>query len=931
MARKRKKDTATGKLFSEPQSEIFDESEEERAQRDKSKKIECLGLTFDSDEERRAYFLERLKENLTDPEFRRTAGFPKGNDEAILALSDPPYYTACPNPFLGDLLQWVQSARAGDVRTSSEPFAADVSEGKNDPLYNVHSYHTKVPYKAIQRYVKHYLPEGGVVLDCYSGSGMTGLAVSMLETEPCNSTTERYLAILVDLSPAATSISSGYALLGDCTPRPFLETTEELLAAAEAEVGYLYQTKHLDGSSARIDYTIWSDVLVCPHCAGELTFWNVAVDDRKKSIRSTFRCSNCSTELSKRHTEHARERLFDVALGKPITRNKQIPVQISYRIDRVRYHKEPDTEDIQLLRQLETQPSKYWYPTNRMMDAPEEVVRWGDKWRAGTSNFKYVHELYTRRQLEVLAFLWNRIMVQSASEVRELLRFVFTATSMRHSRMNTFRFNVSFPSNVTLGTLYVASLVKETNYLEQFRNKARRRVAPHLRRCGPRRVFVSTQSANDLSVIPSGSVDYVFVDPPFGDNLAYAELNFGWEAWLRVFTAISTEAIVSPHQKKSLHDYQVLMKQSFDQLYRVLKPGRWLTVEFHNTRNAVWSAIQEALSASGFVVADVRLLDKQGASFNAVKGSGAVKHDLVISAYKPPSELLAVYQTRQGDAEAAYEFVRTHLAKLPVFVAQDDQCKVIGERQMSLLFDRMVAFHVQHGLTVPLGMAEFTQGLTQRLPERDGMYFLPEQVAEYDKKRAKVEKLQQLSLFVNDEATAIQWVRQQLQEKPRSFQDLQPQFMKELQAWAKHERTIELRDILQENFLCYEGKERVPEQIHSYLSTNFKDCRKLEKQDPKLKVKAMDRWYVPDPGKQGDLEALRSRRLLAEFEEYKTAKQKKIKRFRSEAVRAGFKAAYDEQDYETIVRVGDQLDEKVLQEDEKLLMYYDVASTRLGG
>ena len=210
------------------------------------------------------------------------------------------------------------------------------------------------------------------------------------------------------------------------------------------------------------------------------------------------------------------------------------------------------------------------------------------------------------------------------------------------------------------------------------------------------------------------------------------------------------------------------------------------------------------------------------------------------------------------------------------------------------------------------------------------MYFLAEQVARYDRQRARVERLQQLSLFVNDEATAIQWIRQQLQQKPQSFQDLQPNFMKELQAWAKHERTIELKIILQENFLQYDGKAPVPPQIHSYLSTNFKDCRKLNKTDRKLKARAKDRWYVPDPGKQGDLEALRSRRLLAEFEEYKTAKQKKLKEFRTEAVRAGFKAAYDDDDYDTIVKVADKLPEKVLQEDEKLLMYYDVASTRLG-
>ena len=62
--------------------------------------VECLGMTFANDDERRQYFRGVLREKLKDPEFRKIEGFPLGSDEDILALSDPPYYTACPNPFI---------------------------------------------------------------------------------------------------------------------------------------------------------------------------------------------------------------------------------------------------------------------------------------------------------------------------------------------------------------------------------------------------------------------------------------------------------------------------------------------------------------------------------------------------------------------------------------------------------------------------------------------------------------------------------------------------------------------------------------------------------------------------------------------------------------------------------------------------------------
>ncbi|KGO32870.1 MAG: hypothetical protein ACWGKN_02705 [Desulfoprunum sp.] len=70
--------------------------------------------------------------------------------------------------------------------------------------------------------------------------------------------------------------------------------------------------------------------------------------------------------------------------------------------------------------------------------------------------------------------------------------------------------------------------------------------------------------------------------------------------------------------------------------------------------------------------------------------------------------------------------------------------------------------------------------------------------------------------------------------------------------------------------------------------------------------------------------------LQPEFEEYKEVK-KKLKVFRLEAVRAGFKKAWQERDYAVIVAVADKIPNNVLEEDPKLLMWYDQAVTRMGG
>jgi hypothetical protein len=241
----------------------------------------------------------------------------------------------------------------------------------------------------------------------------------------------------------------------------------------------------------------------------------------------------------------------------------------------------------------------------------------------------------------------------------------------------------------------------------------------------------------------------------------------------------------------------------------------------------------------------------------------------------------------------------------------------------------MVAYYVRKGYPVPISSQEFQIGLAQHgFYERDGMYFLPEQAAEYDRKKITAQQVVQASLFVSDESSAIQWLRRLLKEKPQSFQDINPQFMQQLGGWSKNEQQLDLRELLNQNFLCYDGKGLVPEQIHAYLSSNWKDMRGLSKDDPVLVAKARDRWYVPDPNKAGDLEKLREKALLKEFEEYKQAK-KKLKIFRMEAVRAGFKKAWQERDYATIIAVADKIPARILEEDPKLLMWYDQAVTRL--
>ena len=440
------------------------------------------------------------------------------------------------------------------------------------------------------------------------------------------------------------------------------------------------------------------------------------------------------------------------------------------------------------------------------------------------------------------------------------------------------------------GTLYVGATASETSPRYALGGKLKRFTSLQ-----GKRVTIATTDSAESGVPTAESVDYVFTDPPFGDNLPYSELNFQHEAWLGVSTRQDEEAIVSDSQHKGLLEYQNLMTSCFAAYHRALKPGRWMTVEFHNSSNAVWNAIQEAIQRAGFVVADVRTLDKQTGTKKQVTSAGAVKQDLVISAYKPRSGFERKFGLEAGTEEGAWDFVRQHLEQLPVFVEEKGRVEVIAERQNYLLYDRMIAFHIQRGASVPLSAGAFYQGLRQRFVERDDMYFTPLQVAEYDRRRLEADEIEQLSVFVVDEKSAIQWVRGELNTNPQTLQDLTPKFLRELNQ-NRYEELPELREILEQNFI----------------------------EDP-----TTHRWRVPDPAQQADQDALRQRALRSEFGTYAATKGK-LKRFRIEAVRAGIAALWAERDYPAIIAFCDRLPDEIVQEDPSLLMYYDNALTRQG-
>ncbi|MCZ2075484.1 MAG: site-specific DNA-methyltransferase [Bryobacterales bacterium] len=908
-----------------------------------SSPVECLGQAFPSEQVRREHFTKLLAEKLKDPAFRKIEGFPQGTDEAILAMSDPPYYTACPNPFLEDFVRHYGKPYDPSVKYSREPQTIDVSVGKTDPLYKAHSYHTKVPHLAIVPSILHYTEPGDIVLDGFGGSGMTGVAAQWcgsapsvyrheLETEwkKQGKAAPKWGArrvILNDLSPAATFIAANYNLPFDV--EAFAKAGKQLLKNVEQELGWMYETTDKDGKTkGRVEYTVWSEIFTCPHCAGEVNFLDEALDDDTKQVKGTFPCPHCGADLNKDNLDRVMESRVDPATGSAWKRVKFRPSIIFYDVGGQRRQKTPDQSDLALLERIDALPFPSGLPANRF---PIEEMYHGS--RIQPKGFECIHHFFLPRSAHAMAALWRKAEAEPDARTRQMLIFFVEQALWTASLLNRYRpTGFSQVNQYLTGVYYVASQHAECSPWYILDGKLGR-LAKTFQAFRPAAGWatVTTGTAARIPTLDS-SVDYIFTDPPFGENIYYADLNFLVESWHQVRTDAKPEAIVDKFKKKALPEYQHLMQRCFAEYYRVLKPGRWMTVVFSNSKAAVWNAIQVALQQAGFVVAEVTALDKVQGSYRQVTSATAVKQDLVISAYKPNGGLEDRFNRNGATVESAWDFVQTHLKQLPavkVTSGYPQELLNIVERDPRRVYDRMASWFIRHGAMVPISTPEFLSELPVRFREMDGMVFLPDQLVEYEKARSRIPQVKQAELFVSDERSAIDWLTNFLLKRPSTRAEIHPEYIPQIgSAKRKGEIIPELDQLLEDNFLRYDGTGDVPSQIHSYLSTNHKDLRSLEKSSPALVAKAKDRWYVPDPNKAQDLEKKREKALLKEFDTYRSFTGRKIKESRLEVLRAGFRAAWAAKDYKTIISIANKLPEETLQEDEKLLTLYDLALTR---
>lgn len=571
----------------------------------------------------------------------------------------------------------VLAAHCKTSPTAQRPIAEGVSAGKNTYTYDAHTYHTKVPPQGIVEIIKHYLPKGGLVLDPFAGSGMTGVAA---RASGCD-------VVLNELSPAASFIADRFTRALD--PTAFMDGVKTILA----RVGQLRRDLYLTscrqcGDDTEILYTVWSYRVVCGSCSNEFLLWDhcrrYGKSVREHKILSEFPCPACGMVVKKSR----------------LRRTQAEPVLVGYKCcSSYQVEEAPNDADLRKIAEVEASP-RIWPGFTPDMALPDGVNLCQPK-RHGLDT---VASFYTARNLSAMSSLWREIHCVRDTEVAAFLGFAFTSLYQRVTKLSEFRFWGGSGNTANFNVPYIYN---EANVFATFERKARS-IQDHLETTARRyegRAIVRTGSATDMSFLPSDSIDLIFTDPPFGGNINYSEMNILWESWLGAFTDTRDEAIVNRFQGKDVLRYGELMASSLKECFRVLREGRWMLLVFMNSSAAVWETVRNGIIQAGFSIERVDIFDKQHGTFKQFVSENTAGSDLILHCRKSAAtKRVSVVSVNPNIETAIKDFLRERDGAIPkspyLHVDRED------EIDYRMLYSEFLASHLSENESL-VGFPEF--------------------------------------------------------------------------------------------------------------------------------------------------------------------------------------------------------------------------------
>jgi len=573
-----------------------------------------------------------------------------------------------------------------------DPLPEYVVGGKGGPWYSAHTYPTKVPPETIVPFIEASTAPGGLVADPFCGSGMTGVAAMLAGRE----------AVLSDLSPGAVHLARNH------TRR--VDPAQLVAALADFDARWMRRMERdLYATSVHTDHgevegiarhTIWSEVYLCPCCKQPVVLWDVSAPERP--LPRSINCRTCND-------------WFDRTSGRPLG---SVPSHVVVKPDGGGKLVGGDLTDVAQDRvdQIGRKRVRHWVPKDPIEAHREMYIRSALHLR----NISTVADMFARRPTLALSRLWHEIGTIDDRDLREALQFAFTNTAWHGSRMR--RYNAKGGQRPLTGTLFIPQLQSEPNVFEVFRHQMKQ-VARLYDVLPDGNVEVHAGSATNLTWLADRSVDYVFTDPPFGNNIHYADCNIVWESWLGEVTDNDAEIVTNKSRRvenggKTVADYQRLLTEAFTETARVVRPDGRVSIVFHNSDDAVWSALLDAVEAAGLHQAEVSILDKGQRSqkgYKVRRGELVPFYDLVMT-FTPSCKGVP---NLNGAGQVALDVITDHLTRL-------NGNDIPAHRNLDYLYSVAVGGVIRAGAKpTGLSLRAFERLCNSRLDRVGDCFYLP--------------------------------------------------------------------------------------------------------------------------------------------------------------------------------------------------------------
>ncbi len=416
-------------------------------------------------------------------------------------------------------------------------------------MYLMHKYWARKPHNVVSEYIQHYSSEGDVVLDPFSGSGVTAIEALKAKRK----------AIATDLDPTSTFITK--MTISNVDLGEFQKNFDNLKKVLKSKIDPLYET-------------------ICPKC-GVHVFAQAAIwkETELQSIRLSCKCSKKT--LWKKPSRYDFQKLKEIQKARishwypknqlvwnsriNVNKGEVVPdlftkrnlIALSLILDKINSIKDENIKELMRFTFSSTlgQASKMVFVIRTRGRAKGEQVKSSPEvgsW--ATRGYWVPPEYFEINAWNCFEERFNKVLRGKTESNDELLN---------PSEAGDFE-----------------ELKKNKDYL------------------------IKTLDVLELSsLIPDESVDYVFTDPPYGDSVPYLELDYLWSSWLGLKPDFDSEIIISdsPERKEKNFDmYGKMLSAAFREIYRVLKKGKYLTVTFHNTDIQIYNLIISTVVLAGF-------------------------------------------------------------------------------------------------------------------------------------------------------------------------------------------------------------------------------------------------------------------------------------------------------------------------------------------